>query len=163
MTGQELQDMRKRAGLSQAELGTMLGIHPKSVAYWESKKAEEVRPRDTGTDTLGTVTQTLRQIQTIKGTDFADPDQAMPSPFDMGDIIRRGDLLLLSEREAAAGDIMVEFNLGGKAELLGRVYPTESGGLAMLDHMGRICVLPDREAYRVIAYHIRSGAGTGGQ
>lgn len=154
MTGEKLAQLRKSAGLSQADLAGLLGVHPKSIQYWEGKQTDEIRPRD-GMEALETVAEAMETMAALRGMDYADPDRAMPAPYDM-EPVRRGDLLLLADREAAVGDLVICFSVDGKPERLGLVYPTEGGGLVQLDHAGVMCELPERAAYRVIAYHIRN-------
>lgn len=165
MKGQELAELRKMAGLSQGDLAVMLAVHPKTIANWESKRGEEIATRENRGAIIETVAHTLRQIAALQGTDFADPDQAMPSPYQLEDIINSGDLLLLSDREAAAGDLIVTFSINGKPERLGRAYSAEGGGLVIIDHADQVCKLPERVAYRVIAHHVRTygAAADGGQ
>lgn len=154
MTGEKLALLRKAAGLSQADLAGLLSVHPKSVAYWEQKRTDEIRPRE-GADELAMVAETMETMAALRGMDYADPDRAMPAPYDM-EPVHRGDLLLLSDRAAAAGDLVVSFDVGGKPERMGKVYPTEGGGLVQMDQAGVVCEIPERAAYRVVAYHIRS-------
>ncbi len=42
--GSELQRLRKRAGLTQAELAAKLGVAPNSVARWERNERAIVEP-----------------------------------------------------------------------------------------------------------------------
>lgn len=154
MTGEKLAMLRKAAGLTQADLAGLLGVHPKSVQYWEGKQADEIKPRE-GAVTLETVAETMETMAALRGMDYADPDRAMPAPYDL-EPVHRGDLLLLSDREAAAGDLVVCFTVDGKPEKMGLIYPTEGGGLVQMDQAGVVCEIPERAAYRVVAYHIRS-------
>ena len=43
MTGKELAEMRRRAGLSQAALAQRVGISRQTVSYWEGKPALDGR------------------------------------------------------------------------------------------------------------------------
>lgn len=161
MTGEKLALLRKAAGLSQANLAELLGVHTKSVAYWEGKRTDEIRPRE-GAEALEMVAETMETIAVLRGMDYADPDRSMPAPYTM-EPIQRGDLLLLDDREAVAGDLLVCFTVDGKTERLGKVYPTEGGGLVQMDQAGIVCEIPERAAYRVVAYHIRNtGAAQNG-
>lgn len=154
MTGYELAELRKAAGLSQAELAQMIQTHQKTVAYWEAKRDEEIATRGQRGEALGLIATTLRQMRALRELDPTNADEMVPAPADFGDIIRQGDMLLIADRPAGAGDIVVTFDLEGRAERLGRVHKTERGDLALLDQRGTICDLPDPTDYRVIAYHV---------
>lgn len=154
MTGEKLAMLRKAAGLSQADLAGLLSVHPKSIAYWEGKRTDEIRPRE-GADELEMVAETMETVAALREVDYADPDRAMPAPYTM-EPVHRGDLLLLSDRAAAAGDLVVSFDVDGKPERMGKVYPTEGGGLVQMDQAGVVCEIPERAAYRVVAYHVHA-------
>lgn len=162
MTGNELSAARKGAGLTQQALADLCQVHWQVVGGWERKKDEDVRAGK-GKDLLDQYYKCMSAIHDFlnhaqlaakadeerEGTYV--PTATIPAPCSYH-YIDKGEPLILSDAEAAAGDLICLYN-GTEFYDICRVQPTRQfGEFVAIDSKGVVDQVPPYGQYKVIDY-----------
>lgn len=110
MTGAEISKIRKGAGLSQEQFGILSGVNKMTVCRWEKMGSKHISAYK-GKERLQTLLQFLSALVNVKKLNPMATQDVMPSPFNFGSYVDKGEPIVLSEDPAAPGDLVVVYNV----------------------------------------------------
>lgn len=140
MTGAEISKIRKGAGLSQEQFGTLSGVNKMTVCRWEKMGSKNISAYK-GKERLQTLLQFLSSLVIVQKLNPMSTQDVMPSPFGFGTYVDKGEPIVLSEDPAALGDLVLVYNMADDQPVrMGIIISqNEDGTISLQCHDGSIC------------------------
>lgn len=110
MTGAEISKIRRGAGLSQEQFGNLSGVNKMTVCRWEKMGSKNISAYK-GKDRLQTLLQFLSVLVNVQKLNPMETQNIMPSPFNFGTYVDKGEPIVLSEDPAVPGDLVLVYNV----------------------------------------------------
>ena len=140
MTGAEISKIRRAAGLSQEQFGSLSGVNKMTVCRWEKMGSQNISAYK-GKERLQTLLQFLSVLANVQKLNPTETQDVLPSPFDFGTYVDRGEPIVLSEDPAAPGDLVLAYNVADDQPVrMGTIICCNGDGTVSLQcHDGAVC------------------------
>lgn len=108
MTGMEINAIRKSAGLTQEEFGSLSGVNKMTVCRWEKMGCKNISAYK-GKEPLQTLLRFLSILVDVQRLNPTETQNVIPAPFDFGTYVDKGEPLVLSDSHPMPGDLVVVY------------------------------------------------------
>lgn len=109
MTGLEIGNIRKRAGLTQEQFGLLAGVNRITVCRWEKMGSNEISAYK-GKEQLQGVIRFLLMLANVQQLDPMKTQEVIPAPFSFAPYVDEGEPIVLSCESVAPGDLALVCN-----------------------------------------------------